>query len=191
MCNPQFILTCKIPYSKNNVSPRIGFAYSLDADSKTVVRGGFGLFYIQEDLLDVSQAFLSNGISRPFLVATGPGFGNTSPIVSYPTSLSAFPSGVGSTPSLVVFAPNFRSPYVEQGNLAIEHRIGSHMAASAGYIYSHGLALLGNSNGVTRQANGNFGLDINLVPPDQQPAFGGKFLYRHSHVAEWNSIRSS
>jgi hypothetical protein len=32
---------------------------------------------------------------------------------------------------------------------------------------------LGNSNGVTRQANGNFGFDLNLVPPDQQVAFGG------------------
>src|ERR1700676_333291 len=42
VCNPQFTLTCNIPYSKNNVSPRIGFAYSLDSDSKTVVRGGFG-----------------------------------------------------------------------------------------------------------------------------------------------------
>jgi Carboxypeptidase regulatory-like domain/TonB dependent receptor len=175
VCNPQFTLTCKIPYSKNNVSPRIGFAYSVDSDSKTVVRGGFGLFSIQEDLLDVSQAFLSNGVSRPFLVATGPGFGNTSPIVTYPMSLTAFPSGAGGTPSLVVFAPNFRSPYVEQGNLAVERRLGSHMAASVGYIYSHGLALLGNSNGVTRQANGNFGFDLNLVPPNQQPAFGGNF----------------
>jgi hypothetical protein len=175
VCNPQFTLTCKIPYSKNNVSPRLGFAYSLDSDSKTVVRGGFGLFYIQEDLLDVSQAFLSNGISRPFLVATGPAFGNSSPAVTYPTSLTAFPTGTGSTPSLVVFGPNFRSPYVEQGNLQIERRLSSRMAASVGYIYSHGLALLGNSNGVTRQANGNFGLDLNLVPPSQQPAFGGNF----------------
>jgi hypothetical protein len=175
VCNPQFTVTCKIPYSRNNVSPRVGFAYLLDSQSKTVVRGGFGLFYIQEDLLDVSQAFLSNGISRPFLVATGPGFGNTSPIVTYPTSLTAFPSGAGSKPSLVVFAPNFRSPYVEQGNLAVERSLGGHMAVSAGYIYSHGLALLGNSNGVTRQANGNFGLDLNLVPPSQQPAFGGNF----------------
>src|SRR5207253_11008922 len=27
-CNPAFPLTCKIPYSKNNVAPRVGFAYS-------------------------------------------------------------------------------------------------------------------------------------------------------------------
>jgi hypothetical protein len=35
---------------------------------------------------------------------------------------------------------------------------------------------LGNSNGVTRQANGNFGLDINLVPPQLQPFYGGSFI---------------
>ena len=176
VCNPILPLTCQIPYSKNNVAPRVGFAYSLDAKGATVVRGSFGLYYEQEDLLDTSQALLSNGISRPFLVATGPGFGNNSPIVTYPQSLTSFPTGAGSTPSAVVFAPNFRSPYVEQANLAVEHQFGAHTSMSVGYVYSHGLALLGNSNGVTRQALGN-GSDLNLVPPalQTQPQFGGSF----------------
>jgi len=170
-CNPAFPLTCHIPYSKNNVAPRVGFAYSLDRKGNTVVRGSFGLFYIQEDLLDVSEAFASNGITRPFLVVVGPKFGNSSPLVTYPNSLTSFPSGAGGTPSIVVFSPSFRSPYVEQGSLAVEHQFGAQTALSVGYAYSHGLRLLGNSNGVTRQANGNFGFDLNLVPPDQQPVF--------------------
>lgn len=169
VCNPAFALTCKIPYSKNNVAPRVGFAYSLDAKGATVVRGSFGLFYIQEDLLDLAQAFLSNGISRPFLVQRGPAIGGT-PSFSYPTSLTAFP-GSSSPPSIVVFQSGFRSPYVEQANAAIEHQFGSRTALSVGYVYSHGVALLGNSNGVTRQANGNFGFDLNLVPPALQPVF--------------------
>jgi hypothetical protein len=175
VCNQAFTDTCRIPYSKNNFSPRVGFTYGLNSAGTTVVRGGFGLFYIQEDLLDVSQAFLSNGISRPFLVAVGPAFCPVTictPVVNYPNTLTTFPGG---TPSLVVFVPNFRSPYVEQANLQVEHRFGSNMTASIGYVYSHGLALLGNSNGVTRQANGNFGFDLNLVPPDQQVAHGGNF----------------
>src|SRR5216684_1748980 len=168
--NPAFAATCHIPYSKNNVSPRVGFAYALDRKGGTVVRGSFGLFYIQEDLLDVSQAFASNGVTRPFLVVVGPGFCSscTSFPVTYPNSLTSFPGG---TPSIVVFSPNFRSPYVEQGSLAVEHQFGAQTALSVGYAYSHGLRLLGNSNGVTRQANGNFGFDLNLVPPDQQPVF--------------------
>ena len=177
VCNPAFTLTCKINYSKHNIAPRAGFAYALDSRNTTVVRGSFGLFYIQEDLLDVSEATLSNGISRQFLVVVGPGFHNNNPLVTFPNSLTSFPAGAGGTPSLLVFVPNFRSPYVEQANLAIEHQFGSHTALSVGYVYSHGLALLGNSNGVTRQANGNFGLDLNLVPPALQtlPQFGGSF----------------
>jgi hypothetical protein len=136
-----------------------------------VVRGSFGLFYTQEDLLDVSEAFASNGVTRPFLVVVGPAFGDSNPLVTYPSSLSSFPTGAGGTPSIVVFSPTFRSPYVEQGNLAVEHQFGAQTALSVGYAYSHGLRLLGNSNGVTRQANGNFGFDLNLVPPDQQPTF--------------------
>lgn len=170
-CNPAFALTCHIPYSKNNVSPRLGFAYALDRKGGTVVRSSFGLFYIQEDLLDVSEAFASNGITRPFLVVVGPAFGNSNPLVTYPDSLTSFPGGAGGTPSIVVFSPNFRSPYVEQANVAVEHQFGSQTALSVGYVYSHGVRLLGNSNGVTRQANGNFGFDLNLVPSAQQPVF--------------------
>jgi hypothetical protein len=175
VCNPDFNLTCHIPYSKNNFAPRVGFAYALDTKGSTVVRGSFGLFFIQEDLLDVSEAFASNGITRPFLVVVGPAFGNSNPLVTYPNSLTSFPSGAGGTPSIVVFSPSFRSPYVEQANAAVEHQFGAQTALSVGYVYSHGLRLLGNSNGVTRQANGNFGFDLNLVPPDQQVAFGGDF----------------
>jgi hypothetical protein len=174
-CNPDYADTCHIPYSKNMLSPRLGFAYSLDSKSSTVIRGGFGLFYIQTDLLDVSTASISNGVSRQFLVATGPAFHNFNPIVTYPNSISSFPADAGGSPSIVVFAPSYRNPYVEQGNIAVEHQFGASTALSVGYVYSHGLALLGNSNGVTRQANGNFGLDLNLVPPAQQPAFGGSY----------------
>jgi hypothetical protein len=172
-CNPGFTLTCNIPYSKNNIAPRFGFAYALDQKSSTVVRGAFGLFYAMTDLLDVSQAVTSNGINRQFLFVAGPAFCNCTPLITYPNYLTAFPTGAGGNPALVVFSPKFRSPYVEQGSLQIERQFGSRTALSVGYVYTHGLQLLGNSNGVTRQANGNFGLDINLYPPALQPSQGG------------------
>ena len=174
-CNPDLQLTCHIHYSKNNVAPRVGFTFSPFKNHPTLIRGSFGLFYEQEDLLDVSQVTSSNGISRPFLATTGPAFGNSNPILTFPQTFSSFPAGAGGTPSAVVFAPNFRSPYVEQGSLGIDQQFGAHSALSVSYAYSHGLALLGNSNGVTRQANGNFGRDLNLFPPSQQVQNGGNF----------------
>jgi hypothetical protein len=176
VCNSDLTLTCSIRYSKGNVAPRFGFTFSPFRNSpSTVVRGSFGLFYMQEDLLDVSQVLASNGISRPFLAATGPAFGNSSPLVTFPQTLNSFPSAAGGTPSAVVFAPKFRSPYTEQGSLGIDQQFGAHTALAVSYAYTHGLALLGNSNGVTRQANGNFGRDLNLVPPALQVQYGGNF----------------
>jgi outer membrane receptor for ferrienterochelin and colicin len=174
-CNPALTLTCKVPFSKNDFAPRFGFAYALDKNRNTVVKGAFGLFYVPVDLLDNSEALVNNGVLRQFLVVVGPAFGNSSPLVNYPNSLSSFPSDAGGTPSAVVFTPNFRSPYVEQGSLSVEHEFGHRTALSVGYVYTHGLQLLGNSNGVTRQANGNFGYDLNLVPPSLQPQYGGSF----------------
>jgi hypothetical protein len=175
VCNPDFTLTCRIPRDNNNVAPRVGFAYSLDSKGNTVVRGSFGVFFVQEDLLDVSDALVSNGISRQFIFLTGLGFGNSHPQVTYPNPLTAAPAAGADGQSIHVFVPNFRNPYVEQANLMVEHQFGAKTTMSVGYVYTHGVALLGNSNGVTRQANGNFGYDLNLVPPSQQLNFGGNF----------------
>lgn len=174
-CNPDLPLTCHIHYSKGNVAPRLGFAWTPFKDNKTVVRGAFGMFYEQENLLDVSEALVSNGISRQFLFVAGPAFGVSNPIVKYPNSLTSIPAGAADSQSAKVFAANFRSPYVEQGSLGIDHQFGTNTALSVSYAYTHGLALLGNSNGVTRQANGAFGNDINLIAPDQQVAAGGSY----------------
>jgi len=95
-------------------------------------------------------------------------------LVATPVCFAKIPCALKIVRFPAAMAASSRSP-LHQGNLEVERGLGGHMAASVGYIYSHGLALLGNSNAVTRQANGNFGLDLNLVPPSQQPAFGGNF----------------
>jgi hypothetical protein len=125
------------------------------------------------DYLDISQALVENGVLRQFVFIAGPAFGNSSPPISYPSTLPGFPGGAGGTPSLNTIDPKFRSPYVEQANLSIEHQFGSHTALRVGYVYTHGVRLLGGANGVTRQAIA--GYDANLVPPDQQTNFGGSF----------------
>ena len=33
------------PTDSNNIAPRLGFAYDLTGDGRTVVRGGYGMFY--------------------------------------------------------------------------------------------------------------------------------------------------
>ena len=46
--NPQY----PYQYDKNNIQPRVGFAYQLN--DKTVVRGGYGLYYI--NVVDIGSS---------------------------------------------------------------------------------------------------------------------------------------
>lgn len=52
--------------SKNNIAPRVGFAYRIGSDNKTVLRGGFGLFF-DPGLLNVAY---NNSQSPPFYANT-------------------------------------------------------------------------------------------------------------------------
>jgi len=63
-------------------------------------------------------------------------------------------------------------------------------ALSVGYVYSHGLALLGIPTESRGKRTGNFGLDLNLVPPEQQPAFGGSLRHGHSRAAGTGKLMS-
>ena len=43
--NPGFSDPNAYPVDTNNLAPRLGFAYTADANNRSVVRGGYGLFY--------------------------------------------------------------------------------------------------------------------------------------------------
>src|SRR5260370_28840152 len=104
------------------LSPKLGFAYSLDSKNSTVIRGAFALFYIQTDLLDVSSASISNGVSRQFLVVVGPKFGNSNPAVQYPNSLSPFPPPPVEFHSIFSFAPTSLNPHSDQENMPADNQ---------------------------------------------------------------------
>lgn len=63
-----------LPLSKTQFAPRLGFAYSLDP--KTVIRGGYGVFWIPNYLeFDINpDNDLIGLVTTPFVASTGAGF---------------------------------------------------------------------------------------------------------------------
>ena len=70
--------------SRKSFAPRAGFAYNVGGDGKTVIRGGFGIYYSQ--VVDNSEAnYALTGPTGVFTYAASPGQ------VGFPASVSAVP----------------------------------------------------------------------------------------------------
>jgi len=131
------INTANCPRDKNNLAPRAGFSYS--PDEKTVIRGGFGIFYGRTPAIVTGTAHSQNGINvsginltAAQIVAAG---------LVYPRILTAPPAGTSANPNLFLFAPDYVQPYTEQGRIGVEREVAKGLSISATYLYYHGLHL--------------------------------------------------
>jgi hypothetical protein len=154
---------------RNNWAPRFGFAWDPKGDSKTSIRGGFGMFY---DILKAEDNFQDNG-QPPFFAASLFTF---SPLAANPTAdvpymaqpytsvgiANPFPSKppdhnanfltAGFLPfgssSIFLDDPHLKTPYIYQYNLSVERQIGRNTSIEFAYLgsSSHGLTSLVDIN---------------------------------------------
>ena len=129
-----------IGMDKNNFAPRVGFAWDPTGQSKTSVRGGFGVFFgsisgnewnLMADRAPfaVRQSFPNvNTITDPYATIAG---GDPFPYVYSPQSVRWLPNSAVTGISL-----DFAWPYTYQMNLSVQHQIGSDISVSAAYIGS-------------------------------------------------------
>lgn len=131
------INTANCPKDKNNLAPRAGFSYA--PDDKTVIRGGFGLYYGRTPAIVTGTAHSQNGINVTGINLTAAQIVSAGLI--YPRILTAPPAGTSANPNLFLFAPDYEQPYTEQGRIGVEREIRNGLSLSATYLYYHGLHL--------------------------------------------------
>lgn len=152
--------TGNCPKDKNNFGPRFGFSYAFD--DKTVVRGGFGIYYARTPAIVLGTAHSQNGINVTGINLNAAQL--TTLGLAYPNILTAPPAGASANPNLYYFAPDYVQPYVEQGRIGVERELWNRLSLSATYLYYHGLHL-------TRTR------DINLAAPVATAFAGGGQSY--------------
>ncbi|MBM3749793.1 MAG: TonB-dependent receptor [Acidimicrobiia bacterium] len=126
------------PYSEkfnkdgNNIAPRAGFAWTLDEQGKSVLRGSSVVMYDQMLLAIIEQAYTNSGNPRRVSVTLSPTAANAP---SFPSVLTTA-SGTQST--IFAMDPNFVSGRTWQSNLTYERAVGANYSVSIGGIYARG-----------------------------------------------------
>ncbi|MBS1823560.1 MAG: TonB-dependent receptor, partial [Acidobacteria bacterium] len=142
--NPAVPQEANHPSDKNNISPRLGFAWDPFGRGKTVVRGGFGFYYgriINAALLGVYQTTGGPGGQVQVTAYNGTNVGTPSApaFVKFPQTLSARPAG--GLLSVGYLDKNLQNPYTEQFDLTVQQDLGNSNVLSVSYIGSLGREL--------------------------------------------------
>jgi hypothetical protein len=158
----------------NNFQPRIGAAYQLN--SKTVLRGGWAIFYLAPTDSGLTSGFSQN---TPFVATQDSGRTPFNTITNpFPTGLiqpSGANAGMGTFIGQGVTYANTKSrnPYVHQFSLGIQRELPGHINAEASYVGSRTMAAL-VSNSINSLSVANLALG--------DPSKGGDPNYLNQQV---------
>ena len=147
----------------NHVSPRVGISYQLDQN--TVIRTGYGMFYLPVDVRwdDAPHNLFINSFVTPWLTYLSDG------VTPQATISNPFPGGItppfGRQQSLIdvqgnglgAAASNFPAPYVQQWNLDIQRQFHGDFLLDVAYAGSKGTHLPMHSQ------------DLDQLPPQYLP----------------------
>ncbi len=131
----------------NHISPRIGLSYQIGKN--TVIRSGYGIFYVPVDLRwdDAPHNLFINSINNTWLVAQADGVTPKNPLSN------PFPNGIAGPPGANQAFVNvqgsgnsaplsdYKAPYVQQWNFNIQHQLPGNMLIDIAYAGAKGTDL--------------------------------------------------
>lgn len=127
----------------NNFAPRIGLAYDVAGNGRTVVRAGWGLFYdaFAQDIFLGHVPYNCAFCPGPAYTGIGPSpiLSSTSPVSTIASGVPIF-SGFSGLSDFFGTDRNIRTPYTQNFNLNLQQQIGK-AVLEVGYVGARGTKL--------------------------------------------------
>lgn len=132
------------PSDRNNLSPRVGFAWDPYGLGKTVLRGGYGIYYgriINATLLNARYATgaANTQLSDTYTNSTSVNGVSIAPI--FPNVATTAPAAAAGALSVEYLDKHLQNPYTHQFDLAVQQDLGNGYVLSVSYIGALGREL--------------------------------------------------
>jgi hypothetical protein len=153
--NPRFPDPSRYPIDRNNLAPRVGFAFDARGDGRTALRGGYGRFF-DRTYFEIISAVLTSGVfSDSFLVSfpanaadPGPSRGElpadpllrNGPVVDRDLLAQLFPprSRTRNTGVVSLDSPDRRIPYADEVSVGFERAFRRVLVVTVDYVHAFG-----------------------------------------------------
>lgn len=158
--------------SLKDVAPRAGFAWDVNGNGKTAVRGGVGVF---NDLILISTPFVQNTAVRvPPYFNRGGLVGSSSFVVNFPDAYTTQAAQLAAQSQLEGIQYDLDQPRMYKWNLNLQRELMAKTMLEVGYSGSHGANLVRQiyTNGRFAQVTPGGRLFVAPGTPLAQPNFG-------------------
>lgn len=161
--DPRFPSDGTLPSQKKMFQPRVGFAWDLLKNSKSVLRASWGIYNARQNMLSQVGSITTNGVQQQTifvstdLIRQGFATGPTWPGLVTPTAQSCGSNPFPCFSGVRVFSRDYANPRIYTANVAFEQEIGPNMAIYFDFTHSKGVHL-------TRFLNFNRKLDSSGAP---------------------------
>jgi hypothetical protein len=144
--HPEFITNFK--EDRNNVAPRVGFAYDVMGDGSSVLRGGTGVFYgyMPDILLSNPLTQISGNFNQVSITCTAANLTVKCP--TYPSLLTPdqFNTLAKVGTDIVTVSPTYQAQQAWRSSLQFERQLGHGYTAGVSAIYSKMTNVQGSRN---------------------------------------------
>jgi outer membrane receptor for ferrienterochelin and colicin len=142
--DPRFPSDGTIPDQWKQFQPRLGIAWDVKGNQKSVLRANAGIYYARQNMLTQVGSVTTNGLQQQTIFRSTMPFVTFADMPTWPGVLTPTPVPAGQFPlfsGVRVFAKDYRNPRITTVNLAYEQEIAPNWSAYVDLTWAKGVYL--------------------------------------------------